>query len=312
MSVDASGPGPDLSPEARRFLEENRAARIPRLNRLTVKLLRPLVARGSRKTTARARRDFAGDIVNGAVAGVRVVELHPTGADPDGDVLVFLHGGAFAFGAALDPIALQLAAATGLTTYSVEYDLAPEARFPTALHQCRDVWVDIASRTSGRAVLAGASAGATLALGVVQLLRETPDGGPLPAALVAMTPLAEARAEGGRDVNEGRDPLLRWRGQVDRVLPAYVGRASADDPLLSPARADWRGLDVPTLLTTGGIDLLRWDALRLDATLREHGVPVVLDDAPGLWHAYQNRPELPEARASYERIAAFVASALAR
>lgn len=72
------------------------------------------------------------------------------------------------------------------------------------------------------------------------------------------------------------------------------------------------GLDVPTLLTTDGIDLLRWDALRLDATLREHGVPVVLDDAPGLWHAYLNRPELPEARTSYERIAAFVASALAR
>lgn len=188
MSARASGPGPDLSPEARRFLEENRAVRIPRLNRLTVKLLRPLVARGSRETTARARRDFDGGIANAAVAGVRVVELHPTGADPDGDVLVFLRGGAFAFGAALDPIALQLAAATRLTTYSVDYDLAPEARFPTALHRCRDVWVDIAFRTTGRAVLAGASAGATLAVGVVQLLREAPDGGPLPSALVAMTP----------------------------------------------------------------------------------------------------------------------------
>ena len=134
----------------------------------------------------------------------------------------------------------------------------------------------------------------------------------MPTAVVVLTPITEAREVEARQTNEGRDPRLRWQGQIDKALAAYLGGATADDPVASPVLADWRGYDVPTLITTGGIDLLHSDCIRLEEQMREHGVPVTLDSAPGLWHAYQARPELPESRESVIRIARFIAAARAK
>lgn len=122
-----------LSEEAARFLSENEASRIPvPLSRWTAPVLRRLVGRRSAESIATARSRMSGPFEHVRVQDTPVVSIG--GADQAGrdDYMMFIHGGAFAFGAAIDPIGLQLATATGLPTYSIDYQLAPEARFPSA------------------------------------------------------------------------------------------------------------------------------------------------------------------------------------
>lgn len=301
-----------LSPEALRFQQQSSAARIPGpLLRPTAALARALLRRRGAPALDRARRGFDGTTERRTHDGVPTEVLLHRSSDPAADYLVHLHGGAFLLGDAVDPVVLQLAAATGLDAVCVDYSLTPGARFPVALDECWRAWRAVTAERTGRPVLVGVSAGGNLALGLLQRLLEAPDA-TLPAAVVLVTPWTDLSATGeSRERNEGVDPLIRWDGQLDKAAAAYAGGRDVADPLLSPVHASWQGVRVPTLVTTGTRDLFESDCRRLhDAMLRD-GVPVTLDVAEGMWHAYQALPHLPEARESVRRTTDFVRSALA-
>lgn len=155
-----------------------------------------------------------------------VVRVYPA-ADPNGSVLVWLHGGAFLFGTIdmpeADEVAKQVSAA-GATVVSVDYTLGPvdglpplppradgeagpdpeqvaaelaaagpRSPYPTASLQTVEafLWVrENASRWGGdpdRVSLGGASAGANLAAGATVRLRDA--AGALPASLLLVYPV---------------------------------------------------------------------------------------------------------------------------
>lgn len=217
----------------------------------------------------------------------------------EGAWVLWIHGGGFCWGSARDGTGLRLAAGLEVPVVSVEYPLAPEAPFPAALDACVDAYLAGVEERGERVLLGGVSAGANLALGVLQRIRSRRAAGediPLPFGLVALTPFGDLAGEGDSyRVNEGRDAYLRWRGQQEKFARAYAGDADVGDPLVSPVHADWSGEALPpAFFSSGTRDLFLSDTARIHSAWRAAGGEADLALAEGLWHSYLSDPRLPE------------------
>lgn len=223
-------------------------------------------------------------------SGVHDPGAHDPGEMPAGDDdawVLWIHGGGFCWGSARDGTGLRLAAGLDRPVVSVEYPLAPEARFPLAIDVCLEAYLAGVEERGPRVLLGGVSAGANLALGVLQRIRELRAAGggpPLPLGVVALTPFGDLAGEGDSyRVNEGRDAYLRWRGQQQRFALAYAGGADLRDPLVSPVHADWTGEALPpAIFSTGTRDLFMSDTARIHTAWRAAGGEADLVLAEGL------------------------------
>ena len=238
-------------------------------------------------------------------------------AGDDDAWVLWIHGGGFCWGSARDGTGLRLAAGLERPVVSVEYPLAPEARFPVAIDVCLDAYLAGVQERGPRVLLGGVSAGANLALGVLQRIRELRAAGediPLPLGLVALTPFGDLAGEGDSyRVNEGRDAYLRWRGQQQLFAKAYAGGADLRDPLVSPVHADWSGeAPPPAFFSTGTRDLFLSDCARIHTSWRAVGGEADLVLAEGLWHSYLSDPSLPESSALMARMLDWCEDVLAR
>ncbi len=221
--------------------------------------------------------------------------------------VLWIHGGGFCWGSARDGTGLRLAAGLSVPVVSVEYPLAPEAPFPAALDVCVEAYVAGLEERGPRVLLGGVSAGANLALGVLQRVRARRAAGediPLPVGLVALTPFGDLAGEGDSyRVNDGRDAYLRWRGQQEKFARAYAGDADLRDPLVSPVHADWSGEALPpAFFSSGTRDLFLSDTARIHTAWREAGGEADLALAEGLWHSYLSDQRLPESAALLARL----------
>ncbi|MFI6323018.1 alpha/beta hydrolase [Nonomuraea sp. NPDC050556] len=228
------------------------------------------------------------------------VRIYPTpGAR---GALVFFHGGGWWLGSAADSDmrCRAFAARAGVTVFSVDYRLAPEHPFPTALEDCYQAltWaVDQADRFGfdpELVAVAGESAGGNLAAAVALLARER--GGPslklqlleIPALdLTLSSPSIERYAKGY--VLSAED--LRW------CVEQYMKGHDPADPLVSPLLAeDLTGLP-PAYIAVAEFDPLVDDGHRYAERLKEAGVPVTLRVFEGQVHGSQSLTALlPAAR----------------
>lgn len=95
-------------------------------------------------------------------------------------VLLYFHGGGYCIGSldSHDSLCRSLAALTPCCVLNVAYRLAPEYRFPTAVHDAQDAYLWVLSAGSSlvldtsRVAVAGDSAGGTLATGLAIAARD--------------------------------------------------------------------------------------------------------------------------------------------
>jgi len=239
--------------------------------------------------------------------GVPCVWLIPDGSPVD-KVLLYLHGGGFAFG--LSSLHLQLGAyfarEMGTRVLFVDYRLAPQHPFPAALDDCAAAyhWLLAQGIPSRGIVVAGDSAGGNLTLTLLMKLRDA--GDPLPAAAACLSPVADLSQV--KVLPGYKDPLLPPRAML-RYTAAYVGDHDPRDPLISPAFGRWDGLP-PLLIHAGEDEILRDDAIQVRTLARAAGVDVRLEIFPRMFHVWQLYPALPAARQSRAEIAAFLSSHL--
>ena len=222
---------------------------------------------------------------------VRVYRPEVDGALP---TVVMLHGGGWVIGdlETHDNTARQLARDAGAVVVSVDYRLAPEARFPAAVEDAVAAtrWAAdrLADLGGGPALgIAGDSAGGNLAAVVTQLLRD--DGGPRIDAQLLIYPAVDAAGDyPSRDENGTgyylETPTMEW------FMAQYVG-PDADpgvvtDPRLSPLLAeDLHGLP-PAVVVTAEYDPLRDEGEAYAAALTDAGVPVHLRRVDGMVHGF--------------------------
>lgn len=224
------------------------------------------------------------------VGGVRREQRHlgqvPTQvwAPERGDVgtaMLYLHGGAFCLGGPRShrSITTRLARDGGLAVYLPDYRLAPEHPHPAPLEDALAAYQALLRMgwSAQQVVVAGDSAGATLALQLVQTLKRRAH--PLPAALLLISPVIDTSLSTARAAaTRVDDPMLRL-GWLEQGLRWHGAPAGA------PCVADLTGLP-PMLLQVGDQELLLADAELLARRATAAGVACTLEIHRGRWHVF--------------------------
>lgn len=293
-------------------------------------VVRTVFERGANETTA--------NLEEGAPATDVVADIAYRNGDPDAylDVytppgttealptIVWTHGGAWISGNRKNYAGYyQRLADAGFTVVSVGYSLAPEHRYPTAVHQLNDAHTYLLAHAeelhidADRIVLAGDSAGAQLSAQLAAAIT-APDV----ARDLGVEPALSAEALRGVVLNcgiynvpamDGAGGLVGWG--VQQALWAYTG---ARDFASSEAARQMSSLFVVTenfpaaFINGGNADpLTATQSKPLAAKLTELGVTVDEvfypdDHTPELGHEYQFDLSLQDARDALDRTITFV------
>lgn len=208
-----------------------------------------------------------------------------------GPALLFFHGGGFVFGD-LDshaPVCAEIARRLDLPVVAVDYRLAPEHRWPAAPDDCEVAarWLADSPAALGRQVtglvLAGDSAGGTLAIVTALALRDRPAARPV----LAQWPIYPLVDEGPKyasyhDFSEGfvlSADSMRW---FDDAYRADMGHWRG-----APLAADQTGMP-PTLVLTASLDPLRDQGRAYAAATATAGVATIYREAAGIVHGFIN------------------------
>lgn len=208
-------------------------------------------------------------------------------------LLVWLHGGGWTIGSldSYDRTCRGLAAQAGCRVLSVDYALAPEAPFPTAVEDVLIVWENIHARAAdygidpARIAIGGDSAGGNLSAVLCHEARKA--GLPAPCFQLLIYPATDMSGDwpSHKTYAEGyllESDLMAWFGGN------YVGDANRADPRLSPLLNEtFDGLP-PAAVHTAGFDPLQDEGIAYVKKLRAVGVPVQHYHHESLIHGYFN------------------------
>jgi acetyl esterase len=216
------------------------------------------------------------------------VRIYRSGDTRPTAALLWTHGGGFVMGSARMDHALcgAMAAKAGIAVVSVDYRLAPEHPYPSALDDCWAAlrWVAEGPRELGihvpRLAVGGQSAGGCLAAATA--LRARDDGGPALDLQVLIEPVLDARLDTS-SMRRGDDTPVWDRQNAMMSWRHYLGGREAT-PHASPALArDLAGLPA-AYVRTNEVDPLRDEGLEYARRLLAAGVPVEAHTFIGTFH----------------------------
>lgn len=193
-----------------------------------------------------------------------------------------------------------------MSTFILDYPLAPEAQLPVAL----DLAVATLRRLRDRhpaVAVAGDSAGGGLALAA---LTQATDQGIEVAGAAVFSPWTDLSLSGASvSAHAIGDPLLD-PAYLRQSAAAYLGDTTADDPRASPLVNASGGLP-PILVQVGTDEILLDDAVRYAEAVHTAGGQVELQVWQGMHHVFQfNVEQLGSARRAVASAGEFVAARL--
>jgi acetyl esterase len=304
--------GNTLATDVQLMLRLQRLGRVPGAETVPIAEGREVV----RQTAAHT----AGDQPIGEVRSLRVADLParlyvPSGAPATGPLLVFFHGGGFFCGDldSHDGPCRFLAEQAKVRVLSVDYRMGPEHRFPAAHDDALAAYawtVDHAAELGAdpdRLGVGGDSAGGNLsALVAIEAARQ---GWPLAVQLLIYPATQwQARTRSAELFSSG---FYLTQEFMDLADTHYVSGAPADDPRLSPMRAELPAGLAPALVYTAGFDPLRDEGEAYAERLRAAGVAVELTRFDDQIHGFFNIVGVGRtSRAANLRIATDLNSAL--
>lgn len=235
--------------------------------------------------------------VDGPGGPIPVRIYRPTRDDGPAPVLMHFHGGGLVMGSnhSFEPMARELAAASGAAVVAVDYRLAPECPPPAQFDDCYAAteWVSRNAAELGldaeRLAIVGDSAGGSLAAAVAIAARDR--GGPRLYAQVLLYPGLDRDMAAESIVSMPDAPMLAHEDILYMHELADFGAGSPHHPYQVPAYcADLRGLP-PAIVATGACDPIRDWGERYAARLRDAGVQTTLTRYPGIYHGFLMRSD---------------------
>ncbi|KAJ1302605.1 hypothetical protein OPQ81_002922 [Rhizoctonia solani] len=197
--------------------------------------------------------------------------------------------------------------------FAVDYRLAPETRFPGALHDAVHAYrrlTDELHVPPSRILIAGDSAGGGLTLALLMYLRD--EGYELPSGAILFSPWVDLTMscdswDSNSDVDvvprpDADDPLnpvacyLGWGENMKRYIT---------HPYASPLFGDFKGLP-PLLIQSGDSEVLRDEITLLAHKATLAGVDVRHELFEDAVHVFQMFPFLPATRRAFRNVRSFV------
>jgi acetyl esterase/lipase len=223
-------------------------------------------------------------------------------------VVLFCHGGGFQVGSIRSHAGLmsRLADAGKARVLGFNYRLAPEHRYPAAADDAFAAyqWLLGSGVASSRIIIAGDSAGATLALSTA--LRARNSSLPLPSGLVLISPWLDLTLRGDSYANRAELDIFSKPAQLAAMARSYLGRnGKASDPSVSPIDADLTGLP-PILIHAGDHDITVDDAFLLAWRARSCAVNVEVRVWDSMFHHFQMFGELRQSKESLAELGRFI------
>jgi len=272
-----------LDPELKPALEQMPPLELTREN---VVQMRELLASRPRPPSA---VEVATETASIATADADVgVYIYRRTARAEQPALLWIHGGGYIIGSAIDERARVVAAELDMTVVSVEYRLAPEHPFRAGPVDCYAAleWMLAEASTlridPGRVAIGGASAGGGMAAGVALMNRDRA-AHPLKLQLLLYPMIDNLHAtESGEYENH---PIWN-QGTSFRAWEMYLNGTpgAGASPYAAAARAaDLRRLP-PAYVCVGSEDLFRDEDVEYARRLMAAGVPCELAVFPGLYH----------------------------
>ena len=225
--------------------------------------------------------------------GLRVRGYTPPGEAPPGGwpTLLYLHGGGWDLGNldTHDWFAHALAQRVPLAIVAVEYRLAPEHAYPAPLEDCLKAWAGLRAGyidpqfSTRQLIVAGDSAGGTLAAGLCMALRR--DGLEQPLGQLLVYPVLTARQDLTSMREQAEAPMMTVAGLMKSLSGFVPDARQRDDPCAMPLEAeDFAGL-APASVLVARIDPLCDHGLAYVDALRGAGVAARAWVGEGMVHS---------------------------
>lgn len=207
--------------------------------------------------------------------------------------ILHMHGGGYIFGAPEmnSPLNCRLVQEFGCVVVSVDYRLAPEAKFPTPVEDCYAAlgWLH-ANATAlnidpSRIVIKGESAGGGLAAALALLAR---DRGQVPIAFQLLVyPMIDDRQPRTKTTHTGE---FIWTAASNAFGWSSLLGDAAGGSDVSPYAAAARATNLdgmpPTFICVGALDLFLEENIDFAQRLLKADVPTELHVYPGAYHGF--------------------------
>ena len=253
-------------------------------------------------------------VVESEIGGTRVFDIRPDAWIDDGRALLYTHGGGYVAFTARSTIgnATRVARASRLRVVSIDYTLAPFARWPEITDQVIAVFQGLIGEGSSLDQLAiyGDSAGGSLAAGSVLKMRDLGLG--MPAAVVMWSPWSDITDDGDSyRTLAGVEGSYLYDLHLKPAAAAYADPVDRKNPYVSPVYGDYSKGYPPTLIQGGTREIFLSNFIRHYQAIDAGGAEVRLDLYEGMPHGFQNKvTESSEARLAVRKTVEFVASRL--
>ncbi|KAE8230826.1 hypothetical protein CF326_g4167 [Tilletia indica] len=234
-------------------------------------------------------------------------------------IIYYIHGGAyFVMSAATHrPLTISLSKYAECRVFAINYRLAPDTKFPGALHDCVSAWfrlVEDLGIPPKNIVLGADSAGGGLALALLCYLRD--EKYELPAGAMLFSPWVDLTLScDSWDTNSKYDYLpMPPSGSHMNPVHAYLGddiEQYLTHPYVSPLFADMHGLP-PLLIQCGDAEVLRDEGTLLAHKASLAGVSVRHELYEDCVHVFQAFLFLDASRKALQSARHFMRTALDR
>lgn len=225
-------------------------------------------------------------------------------------VVLYLHGGGYVFCSPITHRALasRLSASSNSLVLVLDYRLAPEHPFPSALEDSCSAyrWLLKNNFSNEKIFICGDSAGGGLTLSTLVSLRDNNEI--LPNRVALISPWTDLAATGDSLVSLAEiDPWLEVDG-LKHLASLYLAGNDPKHPLVSPLFANLSNLP-PMLIQVGSDEILLDDSVRLAKLAQAAGVSVELQVWQKMWHVWHAfADKLVEGQQAIDKIGQFFRS----